>query len=116
MCIRELTRKYRAELALVSSYTVSPAQVGSSGGGFHGIGGELSNGLTVWVSNGEMEHHDDIHWTVGLHYEGGYLGRIESDSLAEQLHIAAALTADQVNALKTGSHSSVAFPEQLIAP
>ncbi|MFI6041898.1 hypothetical protein ACIA8C_09705 [Nocardia sp. NPDC051321] len=116
-CIRDLTRKYHAELALVSRYTIGPAQVESSGGGFHGIGGELSNGLTVWVSNDEMEGHDDTdnaQWTVGLHLGGGYVGRIETGSLAEQLAIAAALTIEQVRALETGSRGFTVLPDQII--
>ncbi|WP_433664760.1 hypothetical protein ACQPW1_22975 [Nocardia sp. CA-128927] len=117
MCIGYLTRKYHADLALVSRYTIGPAQVSSSCGGFHGIGGELSNGLTVWVSNDEMEGHDDTdnaQWTVGLHLGGGYVGRIETGSLAEQLAIAASLTVEQVRTLKTGSRCSTVLPEQII--
>ncbi|WP_280465733.1 hypothetical protein [Nocardia brasiliensis] len=59
MWVDELDRKYDAEVALVSRFCVEPARLGSSGGGCFGIGGELFNGLTVWVSDGEMERSDE---------------------------------------------------------
>ncbi|MFF3228867.1 hypothetical protein ACFYV7_39165 [Nocardia suismassiliense] len=116
MWIDELDRKYRVEVALVSKFCVAPARLGSSCGGFFGIGGELPNGLTVWVSNGEMEHLDEHGWVVGLHVDGGYVGHLETGSLAEQLAIAASLTAKQARALAAGSTSEASLPDQIITP
>ncbi|MFI6218749.1 hypothetical protein ACIBCD_42635 [Nocardia brasiliensis] len=98
----------------MSRFCVEPARIGSSSGGCFGIGGQLFNGLTVWVSNGEMERRDEPGWGVGLHRGGGYVGHLETGTLSDQLTIAASLTADQVHALAMGATAHASLPDQII--
>ncbi|MEV0766130.1 hypothetical protein [Nocardia sp. NPDC050435] len=100
MNVDHLTEKYRAEIALLSRYATSPAEIGSTGGACNAIWAQLPNGLKVAASNGEMECEDYQYWNLGIfHDDGGQLAYITADTLEQMLVIAANLTPAQVHSL-----------------
>ncbi|MFX0580998.1 hypothetical protein [Nocardia nepalensis] len=106
--------RYGTELSLVSGFCTQPAQVESTGGGCYTICGQLFNGLSVAASNGDMEGHDAPTWTLGLYSDGEQLGYLWAGTLAEQLDVAASLTAAQLQALTTRSPADATLPEQIV--
>ncbi|MGN2642286.1 hypothetical protein ACTD5D_40185 [Nocardia takedensis] len=97
-------RRYRAELGLLERYCLGAAALVGTGDGSFALHGELANGLAVTVTNAALvDEGEDETFSVGLVCAGEELACIVEGALHGQLETAAAMSLDQVRALREGA-------------